>query len=89
MSNDSLAFVRVHPAAESDRHKMNEILKAEPGYIEGLELTASDWQSNGEVQFFYCLPENMPPEEQSKAEQLIKKVYTAFTATRSTQMPTG
>ncbi len=59
MLNNSLNFVNVHPIAESDRHKMNEILKTEPDYIEGLELTASDWQNNGQVQFFYDLPENI------------------------------
>ncbi len=75
-------FVRINPAAEADAVKMNEILRTDADYIKGVEFTHSEVIEDGSVQFFYNHPEDLTPEQATKAQLLVKKVYIDFMASR-------
>lgn len=75
-------FVKINPAAEVDIVKMNEILQADKDYIKDVEFTHSEVVENDSVQFFYNHPEEFTPEQATKAQLLVKKVYTDFMASR-------
>lgn len=79
---DKAIFIRINPAAESDRRKMNDLLKQKQGYIEGLEFTPAEQLEDGSVQFFYSYPDSLTTTQKSKAESLIKTVYAEFMSTR-------
>ena len=81
MSN-SKHFIRINPAAEADVAKMNENLRADTDYIKGVEFTHSEVIEDGSVQFFYNYPEDLTPEQVTKVQQLVKKIYTDFMASR-------
>lgn len=75
-------FIDINPAAEADILSMNVVIKADENYIDGVEFTHSEVMDDGSVQFFYCCPDGLTPEQEFNVNRLIKSVYDDFTASR-------
>lgn len=80
--SSEIRFIQINPAAEADVKKMNEILQSCAGYTPGVKFTHSQVGENGEVKFFYEIPEGMSQQQESSAESLVKSVYREFMSSR-------
>lgn len=80
-------FININPAAEADIPKINAILKSDPDYVAGLEITNSEiinpeTMGNKLVKFYYYHPENITPDQKTKAKLLVDKVISEFMVLR-------
>ena len=77
-------FIDINPAAGADVLSMNIVIKADENYIDGVEFTHSEVMDDGSVQFFYCCPDGLTPEQEFNVNRLIKSIYNNFMASRAT-----
>ena len=65
-------LIEVHPGAEADLPKLNNILKSYDNYISELSFNGYKTHLNGCIQFTYDHPDTYSYEEELLAKELIK-----------------
>jgi len=67
------ALKEIHPGAEHDLPRLNDILKSYENYIPELIFNGYELDSNKVVQFTYDHPDTYSYEEEQLAKELVKK----------------
>ena len=65
-------LVDVHPGAEADLPKLNDILKSYDNYIPELIFNGYKIDLNGSIQFTYDHPDTYSDEEELLAKELLQ-----------------
>ena len=72
------ALIEIHPGAEADIPKLNEMLKLHEEYIDGIEFTYAENLGFNSAQFYYDHPDTFSDEESELAERIVSETKTKF-----------
>lgn len=72
------ATIDIHPGADSDLEHMNQWLKKQAGYLDGLRFTVAEKLDGHNVNYHYDYPASFTPEQQQAAKELIQMVKSEF-----------
>jgi hypothetical protein len=68
------AAIDIHPGADVDLEHMNDWLRKQEGYLEGLKFTVAEKLDGHDVHYHYDYPASFTPEQQQQAQSLVQKV---------------
>ena len=79
LKNAGFKILNIHPLAHRDVKEMNTILQSRSDYIEGVKVSAHNWdEETNSVEFFTEYPSDLTKEEKIQAEAMLKEVIDQF-----------
>jgi hypothetical protein len=72
------ATIDIQPGADVDLEHMNQWLRKQEGYLEGLKFTIAEKLDGHDVHYHYDYPASFTSEQQQQAQSLVQKVKKQF-----------